>query len=661
MQRNPKLTHYAAAAGAFVLMAQNAEAQVLYSDIDPDAYIHEDGMIPVDLDMDGAAEIDFHGFQYITDSSGGTSSGMFDSYQQFYLQVLASVAFTAGVGYGPRIDALALGDTVGDQLDFTNGGALNIMNALRFGEYWDTGMSSNQTFYSGGDILNQDVYVGARFLIGGATHYGWVRIELKDLDYPPLPELIIKDYAYNAVADEPLVIGTIAAGEINAPVLSDVSDTDTPADLQLTFTKAEDESTISEYRVMLLPVAADPLSVAEANALPSDRYTVVLPTGSDIVMNFNATTKDIDGDLLAPDVLYRAQILSVADGLVAIANSVSIASNYEAYELTPASPAISVTLTDILDNTDITDLAFSFTPEPGEFGVGEYRIFIADTLGLSIDTLLSLDAAYYQTVSPSGAAVYLNYYTTDKRIIGTEMPYLFDKYYPIVVSMPDMVNALVPSQEAPTTATYFYYPVYDETPLVTVDGTSGDPSDVRVQFSPMNNEPNLHDYRIVIVKEADAGAFEPNDIAGLPAPRMLLINPTGSDIDTHLEADMRDIDGDFIEPGVPYRIFVVLTPDYYALDFARMQVSDMFQLTEPLSVNNELNSVHLFAENNFLHIEGEFATTVITIYNPMGAAVWQQSVNGSEVLDLHHLPAGNYFAVAGDPENQFHLSFNISK
>ncbi|MBK6830904.1 MAG: T9SS type A sorting domain-containing protein [Flavobacteriales bacterium] len=45
-------------------------------------------------------------------------------------------------------------------------------------------------------------YLGLRFDIAGATHYGWARLRVPNAD-----EFTLMDYAYNSVSDEPILAG----------------------------------------------------------------------------------------------------------------------------------------------------------------------------------------------------------------------------------------------------------------------------------------------------------------------------------------------------------------------------------------------------------------------------------------------------------------------
>jgi hypothetical protein len=90
---------------------------------------------------------------------------------------------------------------------------------------------AGQTFrvprgYWGGNL--KDRYVGVRFLIGGQTHYGWIRLTVTTSTDPQGPAMSAKitGYAYETVANKAIKAGTTAtatsaaeksAAEVQAP------------------------------------------------------------------------------------------------------------------------------------------------------------------------------------------------------------------------------------------------------------------------------------------------------------------------------------------------------------------------------------------------------------------------------------------------------------
>ncbi|MBL4707001.1 MAG: hypothetical protein JKY48_00985, partial [Flavobacteriales bacterium] len=107
--------------------------------------------------------------------------------------------------------------------------------------------------------------------------------------------------------------------------LADISDNRDGSDLGIQFFAAQDESTISEYRIFtLLAGQTFLLSHAELN----ENYTLIIPSGnSQYSVTGDENNLDVNGDLITENTTYKVVILSVADGVNAILNALSNASN----------------------------------------------------------------------------------------------------------------------------------------------------------------------------------------------------------------------------------------------------------------------------------------------------------------------------------------------
>ncbi|WP_353779666.1 serine hydrolase [Winogradskyella sp. 3972H.M.0a.05] len=99
----------------------------------------------------------------------------------------------------------------------------------------------------------------------------------------------------------------IFVGEVTNIILQDVADSGDSSDFQLDFDKADDESMIAEYRVMLVKDGND---ITLEEALEIQEYWTVSPTGSDFQNQLPANLNDIDGDAVVNAGVYKAYILS---------------------------------------------------------------------------------------------------------------------------------------------------------------------------------------------------------------------------------------------------------------------------------------------------------------------------------------------------------------
>jgi hypothetical protein len=83
----------------------------------------------------------------------------------------------------------------------------------------------------------------------------------------------------------------------------------------------------------------------------------------------------------------------------------------------------------------------------------------------------------------------------------------------------------------------------------------GDGRDLRVNFSPISNENNLSRYQVYVVKTSKANSF--NLTQANSNRNYTTFYKNGSQISSSLNSDARDTDGDRIQQGVPYTVFVL--------------------------------------------------------------------------------------------------------
>lgn len=103
------------------------------------------------------------------------------------------------------------------------------------------------------------------------------------------------------------------AGLASLVRLDDVANTGNASDLVITFAGAGDETTVAEYRVIVVNEANQAgfsLAAAEGRAL--DRLTVVIPGTGNYSVSPTATTLDADGNPITEGTTYVAYVLSIA-------------------------------------------------------------------------------------------------------------------------------------------------------------------------------------------------------------------------------------------------------------------------------------------------------------------------------------------------------------
>lgn len=186
-----RLTKYSAAAFA-VVGAAGANAQVVYTNVDPDY----NGNAPtgdfdgVAIDLNNDATIDFVVGSVDTLLSGGR---LRTTYVLPYGTVGNAIAgeSPSGYDYALALDMGAMIDNTLNWISATNTMAYNVDSANPYNENWN-GVT--------------DKYLGLQFKIGASTHYGWARLDVQAIG----DIFTLKDYAFNGIPDLGIVAGATA-------------------------------------------------------------------------------------------------------------------------------------------------------------------------------------------------------------------------------------------------------------------------------------------------------------------------------------------------------------------------------------------------------------------------------------------------------------------
>jgi hypothetical protein len=188
-----RITRYTSTAAAVVAAVTGANAQIVYTDVNPDFMADDDqdanGFTVAGIDLNNDATVDF-----VVAARDTTVSG---SRIRFTLVAPATsanaIAGDVPSGYNYAF-ALNNGDMIDNTLNWiaaTNTMAYNVDSANPYNSYWN-GVT--------------DKYLGLKFVAGGSTYYGWARLDVDAIG----DVWTLKDYAYNSTADQGLQAGQTA-------------------------------------------------------------------------------------------------------------------------------------------------------------------------------------------------------------------------------------------------------------------------------------------------------------------------------------------------------------------------------------------------------------------------------------------------------------------
>jgi hypothetical protein len=187
-----RISKYTAVAGA-VVSAAGAQAQVVYTDVNPD-YSHDapqnNGFAVYPLDLNNDQTIDFVIVSRDTVTPNAT--------------VRLTLAAPYGAGnavagenpggydYALALDINSMVDSTLNWIAATNTMAYNVDSANPYNENWN-GVT--------------DKYLGLKFVVGANTHYGWARLD----SYAIGDSVVVKDYAFDATPNVGIMTGAMGA------------------------------------------------------------------------------------------------------------------------------------------------------------------------------------------------------------------------------------------------------------------------------------------------------------------------------------------------------------------------------------------------------------------------------------------------------------------
>lgn len=196
--KSNKLAAYSALAGGFLLTGLQADAQLIYTDLDPDETIGLGDSYELDINDDGSTDFEFlinsftiPSFFYSISNPSVLWDGLINRamiYPDGGNSVYAATATGTGGSTFAYPYAMNNGDIVDEDLNFNGNSSQFLGLYLSVVDY--PGAGSNYPFINYGNWVNaNNKFLGLKFEDGGETYYGWVRMSLDGL------ELTIDDYA----------------------------------------------------------------------------------------------------------------------------------------------------------------------------------------------------------------------------------------------------------------------------------------------------------------------------------------------------------------------------------------------------------------------------------------------------------------------------------
>ncbi len=651
MNLKNKLKKYSMLASATMGGAIAANAGIVHTDINPDSVINDHGeFFQFDINGDGNGNVLLGRREASVVNGYGTNN----VYNFIDFAASSNAAFMAAPGTAissvsfPIVNSAS--DLIGTGSNWATSGFAGLY--LSYTSYSNNWRALDDGNWSG--ATNQ--YMGVRLVdtLGAAldTTYGWIQVSVS-ADYKTV-DLI--DYAWQSCPGVPIMAGDMvsrATSTASNLVVSDVNDLLTGDDFQLSFDAAANETLVGRYQVVVVKSSkAGTFTGDSIVGIPLSSRYYVAPTGGNFSSVLSGITTDSDGDSFAFGSEYVVLVVSLPDGTNANECAISAPSNVVKL-VQAANPASNVVATDVANNGNGLDMGFAFDMGADESTISEYKVLAVPTANagsFNVDTAnaaAALGNAY--SVSKTGSNLAGTFDTTGVDANGALIVNGVD-YTLFVLSCADTSNASGNSLSSGSNAITLNSISSPATNLVASDvANNSNGLDLQIAFDMATDESSVLEYRAVAVKASKSSTFD-LDSAELAITNMyhLVVAKTGANLSAVFGGTAMDSDGDLIQVGVAYNVFVVSEKTGVATINVISAMSNEVTLNTPASVTMNVVATDASDNNNSSDLQVAFDMGAdesnLTEYH-----VFAVKANDSSSFDLdtaNAVGAGNYLTVA---------------
>jgi hypothetical protein len=630
---------YSALTTGLALFAnQDAEAQVISRDIDPDA-VFSGQSFSYDLDFDNDGNVDFWLVKYT------------------YTYTYNTTQINSDLSIYPNLydNSVLVNNHSNDATRFDFGTELYDQPFRSYGLLFNADVT-NTPYLNRGDWESgtTDKYFGVKFLIGDNFHYGWVKMSISS----DFQTVTVSELAYESSPGVSIFAGfTENVPDATNIVAEDVSDNNNVTDLGISFDKASDETNIAGYKVFVVPTdKAASFNYASIATLSADQYVDVAKTGSNIQFTCLANLLDSQGDAIAAGTSYSVFVMTVAVGNF---NNSLVKSNSEIILTKPSDGVSNVIASDIANNNNGADLSISFNKATDETTLSGYKVVVVrstNTVNVDLDILNALDEQYKYSVAKTGSDLMVTLPSDFKDQEGfTVENGVSYTVYVLSVGELGYTNTFVTSNEIVLTS-----PVGVATNLsVSQVAHNGNGTDLQVNFDKIAEENTIESYSVLVVPTVDAPAFDlaKAETAIIDA-NAYNVDVTNANLSVTLSELTKDANGDLLTVGVSYTVFVVSNHKGTAFSNAISDGSNEITI-EPMitGVSATDNTIHVTCFENVVRLSNVNTESDLTLVNSQGVVVYTAKVQkGDSQIELSSLSAGIYLVKVGSQSTKVVLS-----
>ncbi|WP_339798562.1 copper amine oxidase N-terminal domain-containing protein [Paenibacillus sp. FSL R5-0744] len=344
------------------------------------------------------------------------------------------------------------------------------------------------------------------------------------------------------------------AGPVSNVVAQDVSDFGDGRDLQVSFTRAANESLVDHYRVLIVK-SGNILNLSSAQTITSYNYSTVLPTGTNPSIQLTSASRTVDGDSIKSNQAYVAYVLTVGKG----SNASALSSGSSTMTLVNKTVAAinNVQVNDISDYGDGRDLSVSFNKLSDESKVSSYRIFVVKATNYSnfnLATANNVTSANYTLVSKTGNNITQILSSgardVDGALVKTGVNY---RVFVMAIDSSNAANNVLSSVSSAITLSN----IGVSNLSVSDVNNYNDGRDLRVSFTHATDETYISQYRILVVPTSYYSSFSLAEANNISSAYYTAVSTTGTTTNQVLTSSTRDVRGALIKNGVNYKVYIL--------------------------------------------------------------------------------------------------------
>ncbi|MGG4103745.1 copper amine oxidase N-terminal domain-containing protein [Paenibacillus lautus] len=406
---------------------------------------------------------------------------------------------------------------------------------------------------TGNNINNLTLASGARDVDGATIRNGvYYRVFVMAVDYNNSNNNVL-----SAPSSSIILSSSTNLGAVTNLSVTDVNNYNDGRDLQVSFTQPSDRSNISYYQVFVVKSSDSYFDLNRANNLNNSNYYTQINKNNNsnyITQTLNSNSRDIDGELIRNGVSYRVYVLSVGySGNNALSNysSITLGNNNQGNVNPVSTPTLSI----VGNNGNGSDLRVAFNPANGENFIDHYRILVVKS-SKSLTVSQAYENGNYTTVNKTGRTITRDLTNTTKDSDG-DLIQRGSSYRVYVLSVGYSNYGKALSSVSRDVTIQGVTEVGKATNVTAADvGDNNNASDLKVSFTKAANETNISEYRIMVVKQANAGNFKVDQASSVRSGNYDRV-PVGDNFNNVLRPGTNDVDGQPIQNLVDYQVFVL--------------------------------------------------------------------------------------------------------